>query len=201
MQTQNQAAPGDLECVRRFINTWLIPNQTRVETDELPQLCHDAERWRDELSLRPPAASDTLDRLLTLRSDLRKSCEGLDDGGHLLNAWFSRVALSVQVKSVKGVPRIVVMPADDSCSAHLLAAVANALSSGAWSRLKTCGDCRWAFYDNTRNVSKRWCGMTKGGAEGRACGTIAKVSAFRARAAAKKSPVAASGQLGLDENV
>lgn len=188
MQTQHQAAPGDLECVRRFINTWSIPNQTRTETDELPQLCLNTERWRGELLLHPRAGSDTLNRLLALRSDLRKSSEGLDEEGQLLNAWFAGVALSLQVKSVEGVPQIGVTPADASCIAHILAAVANAISSGKWSRLKTCDDCRWAFYDNTRNGSKRWCGMTKGGAEGRACGTIAKVSAFRARAAAKKSP-------------
>ncbi|UZJ57850.1 CGNR zinc finger domain-containing protein [Pseudomonas sp. KU26590] len=187
MQTQNQAAPGDLECVRRFINTWCIPNQTRTETDDLPLLVRDAARWREELSLHPRADSDTLEKLLALRSDLRKSCEGLDDNHAQLNAWFSRVALSVQVKSVQGAPQLAVTPADASCIAYMLAAVANATSSGTWSRLKTCGDCRWAFYDHTRNGSKRWCGMTKGGAEGRACGTIAKVSAFRARAAAKKS--------------
>ncbi|MGI4859348.1 MAG: CGNR zinc finger domain-containing protein [Janthinobacterium lividum] len=56
-----------------------------------------------------------------------------------------------------------------------------------WPRLKTCADCRWAFYDHTRNRSKRWCGMTKGGPDGRACGTIAKVGAYRARQLAKQA--------------
>ncbi|WP_429448818.1 CGNR zinc finger domain-containing protein [Paraburkholderia sp. 40] len=39
--------------------------------------------------------------------------------------------------------------------------------------------------DHTRNGSKRWCSMTKGGPDGRACGTIAKVAAYRAREATK----------------
>jgi predicted RNA-binding Zn ribbon-like protein len=186
MQTQNQAAPDGLECVRRFINTWSISNQTRMEMDHLQLLWGSAERWRDELSLHPRADSDTLERLLALRSDLRKSCEGQDDDRNLLNAWFSHAALSMHVESMKeGVPRLRVIPADSSYIAHTLAAVANAISAGTWSRLKTCGDCRWAFYDTTRNGAKRWCGMSKGGADGRACGTIAKVSAFRARVAAK----------------
>ena len=184
MQPQHQAAPGELECVRRFLNTWSIPNQTRTATDDLPLLAIDAERWRDELSLHPRGDGDTLDRLLALRSDLRRSCEGLDHSSVLLNAWFSRVSLTVRVESEEeGASQLSVMPADSSYIAHILAAVANAISSGTWSRLKTCGDCRWAFYDITRNASKRWCGMTKGGVDGRACGTIAKVSAFRARAA------------------
>jgi predicted RNA-binding Zn ribbon-like protein len=64
----------------------------------------------------------------------------------------------------------------------MVTAVAQAVASGEWLRLKTCPDCQWAFYDHTRNGSKRWCGMTKGGPDGRACGTIAKVSAYRERA-------------------
>ena len=88
-------------------------------------------------------------------------------------------------RSVGGVTTLSVISAEATYVGHILAAVANAIASGAWSRLKTCGDCQWAFYDHTRNGSKRWCGMTKGGPNGRACGTIAKVSAFRSRAAAK----------------
>ncbi|WP_371916672.1 CGNR zinc finger domain-containing protein [Pseudomonas sp. ATCC PTA-122608] len=65
--------------------------------------------------------------------------------------------------------------------AYILAIVANAINCAQWSRLKTCGDCQWAFYDHTRSASKRWCGMSKGGPQGRACGTIAKVRAFRER--------------------
>jgi predicted RNA-binding Zn ribbon-like protein len=191
MQTHNQAAPGVLEVVRRFLNTWSIPNQTRVEVDELPLFVSDADKWSEELSRHPRADSDTLDTLMALRADLRKSCEGLDDDHQLLNAWLTRAALSVKVVPAEGgAPGLCVTPADTSYVASILASVANAISSGAWLRLKTCDDCRWAFYDNTRNGSKRWCGMTKGGVDGRACGTIAKVSAFRARAAAKKSQIA-----------
>ena len=37
-----------------------------------------------------------------------------------------------------------------------------AIAAGTWTRLKACPDCRWVFYDNTRNGSKRWCLMTAG---------------------------------------
>ncbi|MGQ0418393.1 CGNR zinc finger domain-containing protein, partial [Bacillus sp. HC-TM] len=47
--------------------------------------------------------------------------------------------------------------------------------------LKACPDCRWVFYDHSRNGSKRWCGMYAGEEGGRACGTIAKVKNYRAK--------------------
>jgi predicted RNA-binding Zn ribbon-like protein len=72
-------------------------------------------------------------------------------------------------------------PAQNTFAAHTLAIVANAINGAQWARLKTCDDCQWAFYDHTRSANKRWCGMSKGGPQGRACGTIAKVRAFRER--------------------
>ena len=185
MQSHNQVAPGNLESVRRFINTWSIPNDTRIETDCLPLLASDPDAWHRDLSRCPRHSTDSLDTLTALRRDLRKSCDGSDVNSEQLNAWFHRVALFVQVESDAVTSTLSVKPADGTYIAHVLAAVANAVASGEWSRLKICGDCQWAFYDHTRNGSKRWCGMTKGGPNGRACGTIAKVSAFRSRAAAK----------------
>jgi predicted RNA-binding Zn ribbon-like protein len=51
------------------------------------------------------------------------------------------------------------------------------LASGdGWGRLKVCGaeDCRWAFYDASRNHSRTWCSMSD-------CGNRAKARAYRAR--------------------
>lgn len=46
--------------------------------------------------------------------------------------------------------------------AALLAAVEHARADGAWDRLKVCArdECRWAYYDASRNRSGRWCSMT-----------------------------------------
>jgi predicted RNA-binding Zn ribbon-like protein len=66
--------------------------------------------------------------------------------------------------------------------APILAIVLTAMTDQTWHRLKACPDCRWVFYDNTRNASKRWCLMTAGGPNGRSCGSIAKVRAYRERA-------------------
>lgn len=59
---------------------------------------------------------------------------------------------------------------------RLLAIVADAMADGSWARLRVCdaADCRWAFYDHTRNRSGRWCSMA-------VCGNRAKVRAYRSR--------------------
>jgi predicted RNA-binding Zn ribbon-like protein len=58
----------------------------------------------------------------------------------------------------------------------LLAIVARAQADGTWSRMKACraDDCRWAFYDRSRNRSRAWCSMSE-------CGNRAKARSYRAR--------------------
>jgi predicted RNA-binding Zn ribbon-like protein len=59
---------------------------------------------------------------------------------------------------------------------RIVAAAAELVYDGRWARIKLCGadDCRWAFYDQSRNRSGRWCSMA-------VCGNRAKSRAFRAR--------------------
>jgi predicted RNA-binding Zn ribbon-like protein len=60
--------------------------------------------------------------------------------------------------------------------ASLLAPVAEAAADGTWARVKACraDDCRWAFYDQSRNRSGRWCDMA-------VCGNRTKVRAYRTK--------------------
>lgn len=46
--------------------------------------------------------------------------------------------------------------------AALLSAVDRTRADGVWERLKVCArdECRWAYYDASRNRSGRWCSMT-----------------------------------------
>ena len=62
---------------------------------------------------------------------------------------------------------------------RLLADAHAAELSGEWGKLKVCSNdgCRWAFYDESRNQSRRWCRME-------ICGNRAKVKAHRARRSA-----------------
>ena len=58
----------------------------------------------------------------------------------------------------------------------LLLIVRDAQRDGSWARLKACAndDCRWAFYDQSRNRGGAWCTMA-------VCGNRLKNRDFRAR--------------------
>lgn len=187
MPEHNQAAPGQLETVRRFINTWSVPNHTRVETDTLPRLVRRPDEWHAQFGAKRSSKLDSLDRLQHLRADLRGACRAGQGSEDTLNNWFSDIALTTQARRIDGVIRLTFESPEKSFTALIVTAVASAIAAGEWHRLKTCPDCRWAFYDHTRNGSKRWCGMAKGAPDGRACGTIAKVTAYRIRQAEKSS--------------
>ncbi|MER6207863.1 CGNR zinc finger domain-containing protein [Streptomyces sp. NPDC001642] len=60
----------------------------------------------------------------------------------------------------------------------LVETVAANVAGGGWSRLKLCAsaDCRWAFYDTSRNGGGRWCSMD-------VCGNRNKTRAYRRRLA------------------
>jgi predicted RNA-binding Zn ribbon-like protein len=58
----------------------------------------------------------------------------------------------------------------------LLLIVAEAQRDGTWTHFKACGneECRWAFYDRSRNHGGTWCDMAT-------CGNTLKNREFRAR--------------------
>lgn len=59
---------------------------------------------------------------------------------------------------------------------ELLLIMRDAQRDGSWARLKVCAndECRWAFYDRSRNHGGTWCEMS-------ACGNKLKNREFRAR--------------------
>lgn len=163
-----QEAPGALEDVRELLNSWLIPNDTRQPDDRFAAwaAAHAVAR-RDH---------DTVRRL---RDDLRTALEARAEADTVVNRWIDLTGLRPRAEN--GAVRF---GHDGGPAGELLTAVVTAMTDGRWARLKTCPDCRWAFYDHTRNGSKRWCLMTAGGPGGRSCGSIDKVRAYRARQAA-----------------
>jgi predicted RNA-binding Zn ribbon-like protein len=91
----------------------------------------------------------------------------------LINGWLDKIGIRAGA--------VVHEPEQRRLAGLVLAAVIDAIAAGQWERLKTCHDCQWVFYDQTRNSSRRWCGMNAEGPEGRACGSIAKVRRYRQR--------------------
>jgi predicted RNA-binding Zn ribbon-like protein len=60
--------------------------------------------------------------------------------------------------------------------AEIAASFAEVLEQGEWERIKVCanGECQWAFYDESKNRRRRWCGAAS-------CGDLDKVRRFRER--------------------
>jgi predicted RNA-binding Zn ribbon-like protein len=63
---------------------------------------------------------------------------------------------------------------------RLVASLYSAMQDESWERLKLCTDdnCRWAFFDRSRNHSSRWCSMES-------CGNRAKARRFRQKRASR----------------
>ena len=63
----------------------------------------------------------------------------------------------------------------------MIGIVLQAQIDGTWDRLKICAadDCRWAFFDASKNRGGHWCTMEL-------CGNREKNRAYRARRSAAK---------------
>jgi predicted RNA-binding Zn ribbon-like protein len=177
-----QAAPGQLEHVRAFVNTYDVEDGT----DELenPEALG---RWLRDRGLlrggRPTRADLAYARRLreAIRALLLES-NGLSvrkEAALTLNRAARKAGLSL-VFDPAGTARLeLAAKGVDGALGRLLAIVAAATADGTWSRLKACraDDCQWAFYDRARNRSRRWCSMA-------VCGNRTKARAYRERHAA-----------------
>jgi predicted RNA-binding Zn ribbon-like protein len=177
-------APGALELVRAFLNTGLPP--AGPGGDRLAELRADPGRWAATFPGLARPAPRELAGLVELRDGLRRllGATPAPADADWLSGWFERAGLGVRAgaEDDRLAVRLARRPGSGLAGA-VVEAVAAALADGTWSRLRQCPDCRLVFWDRTRNASKVWCGMYAG-ADGRACGSIAKVRRYRARRAA-----------------
>jgi predicted RNA-binding Zn ribbon-like protein len=177
-------APGSLELVRTFANTGLPPREGDGE-DRLLGLRADPARWAATFPGVPAPTRRQAAELLELRDGLVRLLDAppTPEGAAWLGGWFERTGLGARVSVTDGALAIGHAAADRSgLAGAVVEAVAAAVAGGTWSRLRRCPDCKLVFWDRTRNASKVWCGMYAG-ADGRACGSIAKVRRYRARRA------------------
>jgi hypothetical protein len=173
----NSPAPGELELVRRFLNTWKISDGMREAADELPALLGDARAWEERFPHWPPADDEEL--LRRLRDDLRGALDATGSWAERLNGWLEGYPMVARVVEEGGEPSIRYEASPEAgIAGRILATVAKSVGEGTWPRLKACPDCRWVFYDKSRSKTRVWCGMYAGKG-GRACGTIAKVKRYR----------------------
>ena len=176
--TQLSSAPSDLETLRGFVNTLNVEADTdRLATPD------GTEAWLAEAGWQGYSALSTEDLtgLRRLREAFRNQL--LENAGH----HDDNKAASVIAELGRSAPLVVSMgangaelvPTRDGVWAvigGLLAIYHTAVLDGTWLRLKACPHdaCQWAYYDHSRNGSRRWC--TSDG-----CGNLMAARAYRAR--------------------
>jgi predicted RNA-binding Zn ribbon-like protein len=178
---ESKPAPEPLRRVQSLINTIdLESGRDRLAT------AREAGPWLVANDLLAPDATptdDDLGILIGVREGLRALVLQNTDGEVPDPAVVSplhRIAgreLARAAVSEDGGVRVT--PVGDSVRARLLRLlliVSDAQRDGTWAHLKACAndDCRWAFYDRSRNHGGAWCNMAT-------CGNKLKNRDFRAR--------------------
>jgi predicted RNA-binding Zn ribbon-like protein len=174
-------APGDLELVRQFVNTYDV--EGGWEDLGTPS---DLAAWLAARGLMP-AGRRLDDRDLATARALRDALRDVlaANAGHAdastARRRLDRVAARYPMRMrLNGGARL--EPSSESGIAPaisgLLATIYDAMRMGTWERLKVCrnDECQWAFYDHSRNHSGAWCTMA-------ICGNRMKGRAFRTRRA------------------
>jgi predicted RNA-binding Zn ribbon-like protein len=173
-------APGELELVRSFVNTWDAEDDTdAVETPAALAAFLSGQGLMDP-GARVTAADHR--RAIGVRDALRSTLRA--HHGHpeeefaqdVLGEASQRARLQVLFDD-DGRARL--EPAAggvDGALGRLLTIAHDADREGQWTRLKICpaDDCQWAFFDRSRNRSATWCDM-------KVCGNRHKVREYRER--------------------
>ena len=153
-----KAAPDALRHVQLFINSIDLHN----EAEWLPEwlgargLGAEYERARE---LR-----EALRSLVLANNGVAPDRAALD----VVNRSLASVALALDPAG-----RLVLRKGGDAID-DVVRTVVSAMLDGSWERLKACRNCRWAFFDESKNRSAHWCSMSL-------CGNRLKTRAYRSR--------------------
>jgi predicted RNA-binding Zn ribbon-like protein len=174
------AMPDRLEIVQAFVNTVDVGSGSD-ELETPPALV----AWLAGRALIERGARAN-EQDLTRSRDLREALRAflyVNSGGELdpkasgvLDKAAERSGLSVRFDAAGMASLTPRAEGIDGAHGRLLAIVAEAMQDGTWARLKACrsDECRWAFFDGSKNHSRAWCSMA-------VCGNRAKARAFRER--------------------
>ena len=176
-----KAAPGDLNHIRRFVNT--LDKEDDSDLVAEPDALRDWLAERDLIDERAELTAADVRQAHAVREALRKlllanNGDPVDPAAvEALNAAAKSAELQVRV-GPDGVAQLApVRSGIDAAIGRLLAIVQTAMADGTWPRLKACAlhdSCEWAFYDWSKNRSGTWCDM-------KVCGNRAKARAYRER--------------------
>jgi predicted RNA-binding Zn ribbon-like protein len=176
VRTVVPSAPGELEFVRSFVNTLDIEKGIDQMRDTASW-----QAWAGEHGVRAAASAADLAVARELREAIREAMIANHDRSPLPTRTISALDAVADRAKVK-----VRFDADgaklqgsgagiDAAFARIVAAVAESMADGTWTRLKACSndECQWGFYDKSRSRTGQWCSMS-------ICGNRAKQSRWRA---------------------
>ena len=150
----------DSDLVVDFLNTLDVEDGTDALDGDRSWLA-----WLEEHDVPVPEVQPRRHRARarTLRDELRRLAEGEQNEVREF-----RLTLTIDGRQ----PRL----GGTDALEEILGAVARLGVLGELERVKICpaDECRWAFYDTSRNGSRQWCSMAT-------CGNRAKARAHRAR--------------------
>lgn len=158
-QTARPDFDRNLELVLSFLNT--------IDVESGTDLLDSAEHWREWCRQR--GMQEVTDRasVREIRDLMRASInERTPVLPRATASWPTRVTFHDGVPTLSG---------SDALGTVLTAAV-HLVATEHWQRIKICpaDDCRWAFYDRSRNRSRTWCSM-------QVCGNREKARSWRER--------------------
>lgn len=153
----------DADLVLAFLNTVDVEEGT----DALDSEAHWRE-WADANGLPPPG---DLAEARAIRNALRTTVGDVRPG-----VTAALIDGRITVRLGQGVPAL----AAGDAVGQVLAACVRLAVLGQWDRVKICpaDNCRWAFFDHSRNRSRTWCSM-------QVCGNRTKARIWRERARAR----------------
>lgn len=182
-QVEYKFAPVPLLAVQAFANTFAFEREEERLLD-----ADAARRWLVESDLATPEVEVSeagWRRLVCFRDVIRELLDAnltgaaVGDAGAALAELAADHPLPMTVAesgrlALDLTPRATL----DGVIAQLIGIVYESQLTGEWERLKVCAsdECRWAFYDGSRNRGGTWCQMET-------CGNRVKNRAYRRRRA------------------
>lgn len=160
-RTEGKPAPGRLELVHGFLNTW--SDELGIEDFQSPR---STEEWLREAGLwrgRKRMSDGEAETVREFRDALRRFVLHKRNPARIaeMQRFAARVGLGVTFRDDGGVELTALDDGVDHVLGTLIATIHISMVDGTWERFKCCEleSCGWAFYDSTRNRSGRWCSM------------------------------------------
>jgi predicted RNA-binding Zn ribbon-like protein len=162
-----KAAPEPLRAVQQLVNTIDLEREREW-----------LSAWLEERDVRPTPRN--LERARKVREALRELLYANNGHGRRGDPYAALDAAAAPLRvSLRDCSLVPARGGIEGALAHVAGVAYEAMRNGSWSRLKACRNagCRWAFWDESKNQSARWCSM-------QLCGNRTKVRAYRRRAKA-----------------